>query len=125
MNITKYICANILSLFGNGILFLSLSIICLMGNYELSFTKNIIIQSFFKIIFKFSELLLNIYTDIVYCFLILCLIEILFHKFTRNKFILNIPFKNEKIKYTYNILFWIGITCSNLYLLFYLCFITR
>ena len=119
MNVTKYICANIISLLGIFGLVILLSFLCL---YVLIFPD----YNFF------CGLIANIgyicFVSYIYLIPVLCFalpIEILFHKITHNKFVLNIPFKNEDIKYTYNILFWIGITSSALYLIFYLWFVTR
>ena len=67
----------------------------------------------------------DIFVTSILGLLIFVPIEMLFHKIMHNKFILNIPFGNEGLRYTYNILFWLGIVCSILYLLFYLWFITR
>lgn len=67
----------------------------------------------------------DIYITSVLGLLILTPIEMLFHKITHNKFILNIPFGNEGIKYVYNILFWFGIISSFLYLLVFIWVVTR
>ena len=118
MNIKKYICANILSLLGNVGLFIAL---CLFYAFVIDANYNYIVG----IIAYSASLCFSTYIYIIPTVFVLLLIEILVHKITHNKFTLNIPFKNENIRYTYNILFWLGIICSILYLLCYLWFITR
>ena len=118
MNITKYICANILSVLGNIGLFITL---CLFYAFVTDANYNYVVG----LIAYSASLCFSSYIYIIPFFVILLLIETLLHKITLNKFLLNIPFKNENIRYTYNILFWLGIVCSILYLLFYLWFITR
>lgn len=118
MNITKYICANILSLLGNIGIFIAL---CLFYAFVIGADYNCVVG----FIAYSASLCFSTYIYIIPFVVLLLLIETLLHKITHNKFILNTSFKNESIRYTYNILFWIGITCSILYLLFYLWFITR
>lgn len=122
MKLTKYISLNILSLLGNAISCLILSISFLMINFELSFTKNIILRFLFKSIFHLSELVFNLYIEIFVCIFSIFLIEILLHAITHDKVILNIPFKNKELKYIYNILFLLGIICSIIYLIGYIWF---
>ena len=118
MNIKKYICANILSLLGNLGLLIAL---CAFYIFAINANYNYIVG----LIAYLASFCFGKYIYIIPIIVILLLIEVLMHKITHNKFLLNIPFKNENIRYTYNILFWLGIVCSILYLLFYLWFITR
>lgn len=119
MNIKKYICANLLSFFGN----IGFSILLCMIFITIFFYNA---YNFFTGLIAYSaSLCFGTYIYIIPSMIIMLLFELLIHKITHNKFLLNIPFKNENIRYTYNILFWLGIVCSILYLLFYLWFITR
>ena len=52
-------------------------------------------------------------------------IEILVNKIGLNKYTLNIKIKNEGIILTYNILFWLGLTCSVLYVLLYIWILSK
>jgi len=118
MKLTKCICANILALFGDiGFLIalcaLYISIIDAGYNYVVGLIADLAIKCF------------HAYSCIIPAIIILLLAEILLHKITHNKYILNIPFKNDNIRYTYNILFWVGIFSSVFYLLFCIWFITR
>lgn len=112
MKLTKYICANILFLMGNA--GLCIFLLSLIGTYTIQGN-----------VWMYIERNCGIWAFIILGFLLILPIEIFANKITHNKFLLNIPFKNENIRYTYNILFWLGIVCSILYLLFYLWFITR
>ena len=118
MSITKNICANILSLLGNVGLFIAL---CLFYAFVFGANYNYVVG----LIAYSASLCFSSYIYIIPSIIILLLIELLIHKITHNKFLLNIPFKNKNIKQTYNILFWIGIVCSILYIIEYLWFITR
>ncbi len=115
MKLTKYISLNILFLLG--ILILILSIPFVITSLNFNGTNNIYGVSLFKHRF--------IYLTFITFLIIIIPIEMLFHKLTKNKFLLNIPLKNKSIVYTYYILFWLGIICSILYLIGYLWFVSK
>ena len=106
MKLTKYFSTNILFLLGIWLFWLFILLVITDYNYD--GTSNLYGVSLIE--------RCDIYIISVLVLLILIPIEILFHKNTHNKFILNIPFGNEGIKYVYNILFWFGITSSIFYL---------
>ena len=112
MKLSKYICANMLFLIGNA--GLCIFLLSLIGTYNIQGNA-----------WMYIERNCDIWAFTILGFLLISPIEILLHKITHNKFILNIPFKNENIRYTYSILFWVGIICSVLYLLLYVWIITR
>ncbi len=112
MRLSKYLCANILFLIGNA--GLCIFILSLIGPYNIQGNACMYIE---KNCGVWGLAILGI--------ILILPIEILLHKITHNKFLLNIPFKNKNIMYTYNILFGLGLFCSILYLLFYLWLITR
>ena len=118
MNITKYIFGNILSLLGNLGLLIAL---CAFYIFAISANYNYIVG----LIAYLASFCYGKYIYIIPIIVILLLIEVLIHKITHNKFLLNIPFKNENIRCTYNILFWLGIICLILYIIDYIWFITR
>lgn len=119
MSIKKYICANILSFLGNigFCILLCMIFITIFFYYAYNF--------FTGLIAYLASLYFRTYIYIIPTIVILLLIEVFIHKITHDKFLLNIQFKNDNIRYTYNILFWLGIVFLLLYLLFYLWFITR
>ena len=112
MNLSKYICANILFLIGNA--GLCISLLSLIGTYTIQSNA-----------WMYIEKNCGIWAFAILGFILTLPIEILLHKITHNKFIINIPLKSGNIRYTYDILFGLGIACSILYLLLYLWFITR
>ena len=119
MSIKKYICANILSFLGNFGLIILLLLLCL---YILVYPS----YNFFSgVVAYIASWCFGTYIYIIPTVFILLLVEMLIHKITHNKFALNISFKNDNIRYTYNILFWLGIVCSVLYLIDHIWFITR
>lgn len=115
MKLTKYFSANILFLLGI-LLFLLLILLEITGS-SYDEPNKIYIDSLIEHWY--------IYIPSVLGLLVFLPIEMLFHKITHNKFILNIPFKNEGIRYTYNILFWLGIVSSIFYLAVFVWGITR
>ena len=125
MKLTKYLSTNILSFFCNIISFAIICLFYLMMHQELSFSKSILLKSFFSFIFYLGELCINFYLFIFSSFCLALIIELFFHKLTKNKFILNISLKNKSIIYTYYILFWLGIICSILYLIGYIWFVSK
>ena len=115
MRLTKYVSTNILFLIGIIIFLLALPL--LIMSYYYDGTSKVFGISLFEHRFLY---LISIASLIFFI-----PIEILIHRVTHNKFILNIPFKNKNIKYLYNILFWLGITCSIIYLSFYIWVISK
>lgn len=114
MNIPKYICANILSLLG---IVGAGSLLCYTLVSFLVY-PDFLLEGF---AFNLFGICINSYIYIIPTIIFLLIIEIQFNK----KYTINMQIKNKYLRYTYNILFWLGITCSILYLLFYLWFITR
>lgn len=112
MKLSKYICTNILFLIG--IAGLCIFLLSLFGTYTIQGNA-----------WMYIERNCGVWGLTILGIISILPIEMLFHKITHNKFILNIPFKNENIRYTHIILFWLGIVCSVLYLLLYLWFIAR
>ncbi len=120
MNMTKYICMNILSILGNvgfSILLCMLFITLFMYTSDYNYLMGLIAF--------LGDICFRYYIVIIPLIILILPIEMFIHKIAHNKFIIDIAFKNEKIRYTYNILFWLGIISSVLYLLFYLWFVTR
>lgn len=115
MRLTKYLSTNILFLLGIWLFWLFILLVITDFNYD--GTNMFYGFSLFEDRF--------VYLTIIVCSIIFTPIEMLFHKITHNKFILNIPFGNEGIKYVYNILFWLGIISSIFYLSVYIWGITR
>ena len=113
MRLTKYLSTNILFLLG--ILLFLLFMLFASNSYD--GTNNLYGASLIDCC--------DIYITSIVCLIVFMPIEMLFHKITHNKFVLNIPFGNEGIKYVYNILFWFGIISSILYLLVFIWVITR
>ena len=114
MKLTKYVSTNILFLLG---ILLFILFIILISTAYVPYGK-----------YNYGYYLLDhcsFYIPTIIGLLILTPIEMLFHKITHNKFILNIPFGNEGIKYIYNILFCLGITSSIFYLSVFFWGITR
>ena len=115
MMLTKCISSNILFLLGNFILILSVPFFISSLNYD--GTNNIYGVSLYEHCFTYSAF--------IFLLIIIIPIELMFHKLTKNKFILNIPLKNKSIICTYYILFWLGIISSILYLTGYLWFVSK
>lgn len=119
MSISKNICANIISLLGNLIFILTICYILL----SLFVYPDYLLDG---ITFNILSVCLNTYIFIIPCLFILWVIEDIFaNKIFHKKYFLNYQIKNKCFRHTYNILFWLGIICSILYLLFYVWFITR
>lgn len=114
MKLTKYLSTNILFLLGV-LLFILFILLEITGAHYNG--QNLYIDSLFEHYY--------IYIPSILCLLVFIPIEMLFHKITHNKFLLNISFKNEEIRYTYNILFWFGIISSIFYFLVFIWGITR
>lgn len=114
MNLIKYICANILSFIGIWLFLLTIFFITTDYHYEtiVSIGDSLIEHRF-------------IYLTSIFYLIIALPIEILFHKFTRHRFILNIKFKNEFFTQTYKTLFWFGLTSSIFYLSVYIWGISK
>jgi len=106
MKLTKYLSANILFLLG--ILLFILFILMVITGAHYDGQNKLYIDSLIEHWY--------IYIPTVLGLLVLIPIEMLFHRITNNKFLLNIPFKNDDIRHTYNFLFWFGIICSIFYL---------
>ncbi len=115
MKSTKYLSTNILFLLG--ILLFILFTLLLITELHYDEPNKLYIDSLIEHYY--------VYITFILFLIILLPIEILFHKITHNKFLLNIPFKNENIRNTYNILFWFGIISSIIYLLVFLWGVTR
>ena len=115
MKLTKYFSPNILFLLGILLFILFILLVATGAHYDEP--NKIYIDSLFEHYY--------VYITSILVLLILTPIEMLFHKITHDKFILNIPFGNEGIKYVYNILFWFGITSSIFYLSVFIWGITR
>lgn len=114
MKITKYICANFLSLLGNLGLLLILSYIYLV---VLVYPDYLIDGLVFS--------LLNIYIKIyLYMFPILIVLlpieDILVRKLFNKDSFINIQIKNKYLRQIYNVIFWLGFICSFFYLFYYI-----
>ncbi len=119
MKLTKYICANILSLLGNFGLLVMLSYMFLA---ELVYPEYLV-EGY---VFTLLVICITTYIYIIPSLLILLPIEnILTRKFFNKEYFLDIQIKNKYLKYTYNILFWLGFICSFLYLLLYCWMISK
>ena len=115
MRLTKYISTNILSLLGILIFILSIPFVITSSTYN---GTNIIYG-----VSLFEQC--AIYIIFILTLITLIPIEMLFHKITHDKFIINIPFKDKEIKHIYIVLFWLGITVSISYLMLFIWFMTR
>ena len=116
MNTTKYICANILSLFGNFGLLVLLSYMFLA---ILVYPDYLVDGYIFTLVVLYSKT--SIY--IIPSLLILIPIEnILARKLVNKESFLNIQIKNKYLRLTYNVLFWLGITFSLSYLFVFIYF---
>ena len=119
MSITKNICANIISLFG---IFILILLICYMLLTLLVY-PDYILDGF---TFKLLVLCCNLYIFVIPSLIILGTIEYFFaDKISFKKYFLNFQIKSKYLKYTYNILFWLGIVSSVLYLFVYVWVISR
>ncbi len=112
MKITKYICANSLAVLGNLALF--------------SFLYSLLFDNFYDPIYQLILQVFGFYYD-TYLFIIIILllllpIEILLNKLFHNKFVLNLNIRNKNLRQIYSVMFWLGLICSILYVLF-LCYI--
>ena len=116
MKLTKYIFANILSL-------LFIFVLLLTGIYYISiYIYPPIFYLYYHFLNKYNVyIILNICTI---CIFILLFIEILIAKI-HNTHIVNIEIKNKSLKSIYNILFWLGIICSILYLIMYIWLVSK
>ena len=118
MNFTKYISANILSFLGiiGCILFACLFYLSIffLPSY------NIIVG----IIVYLAYLYFAYYIQIIPYLILLLLFEILLNKLTNDKFIINIPIKNEHKKRKYYKLFIFGIISSILYIIVFFWYIS-
>lgn len=109
MKITNFICANILSLLGNIGLFVVLSYTYLAFLVYPDYPVD-------GIIFKLLSICLNTYIYIIPILLVLLPIEdILARKLISKEGFLNIQIKNKYLRYTYNIIFWLGIISAITY----------
>jgi len=115
MKITNFICANILSLLGNIGLFVVLSYTYLAFLVYPDYPVD-------GIIFKLLSICLNTYIYIIPILLVLLPIEdILARKLISKEGFLNIQIKNKYLRYTYNIIFWLGIISAITYSVIVLC----
>ncbi len=119
MNITKYICANILSLLGNFGLLIMLSYLFLAG---LVYPDYLVDGYIFALLVICSKT----YIYIIPSFFILLPIEnTLARKLINKESFFEIQIKNKYLRHTYNVIFWIGIICSIIYLIGYLWLLSR
>ena len=109
MKLTKYVSANILSLFG---------IIGMFSLLYYTFLSYLVYPNYLLEGFAFDlfGICINTYIYLIPIIIFLLILEIQFNK----KYTLNIQCNNKYLINTYNILFWLGIVCSVLYLLLYL-----
>jgi len=110
MNLNKYICANILSFIGNIGLFIFL--LSSFGNYRIQGKA-----------WMYIEENCSLWAFLIAGIILFLLIEVSIYKISHNKYSISLPTKNEYIKRIYNILFWLGVVCSIIFLLIYICLI--
>lgn len=116
MNITKYVCANILSLFGNFGLLVVLSYMFLAGLVY----PDYLVDGY---IFNLLVLCSKTYIYIIPSLLVLLPIENISARNLVNKeSFFDIQIKNKYLRYTYNVIFWLGIACSIWYLFVFIYF---
>ena len=106
MKITKYISANILSVLGNIGFGVGLSYMYLASLVYPGYLVD-------GIVFKLLCVCLNTYIYIIPLLIVFLIIEnILARKLFRKEGFLNIQIKNKYLKYTYNVIFWLGLIGS-------------
>lgn len=106
MKITKYICANLLSLFG--IFLLLLFLLYLITDFYFDGTNDIYGVSLIE-----NSLY---YSATVICLIFLLLIEILVNKLSKNKYLLKTNINDKNLQNLYNVMFWLGFISSILYI---------
>lgn len=106
MKITKYICANVLSLFG--IFLLLLFLLFLITDFYYDGTNGIYGMSLVENSFYYSATII--------CLIFMLLIEILVNKFSNNKYLLKTNINDKNLQNLYNVIFWLGFICSILYI---------
>lgn len=115
MKLTKYIYANILSLFG---LLGCCSLLLLVGDVFDIYSPYASLQYW---IIDSPDLVVYI----LFWLLVFIILEIIINKIVHRDGTVNFRIKNEEIKQIYNILFWFGIFCCISYMLIYVWVITR
>ena len=114
MKITNFICANILSLSGNIVFFVVLLYIFLAFLVYPDYLVD-------GIVFKLLGICIYTYIYIIPLLLVLLPIEeLLVRKLLHKDGFFSIQIKNKYLKYTYNAIFWLGFSCSVLYLCMFL-----
>lgn len=114
MKFTNFICANFLSLLGNFGLLVILSYMYLAALVY----PDYLFEGF---VFKLLCICFNTYIYIIPILLALLPIEdILARKLFNKDSFISILIKNKYLRHTYNVIFWLGLICSVLYLYFYL-----
>jgi hypothetical protein len=106
MKITKYISANVLSIFGMFLLLLFLLFLVTSFYYDGTnalYGLSLIENSFF-------------YSVTIICLFFVLLIEIVINKCSNNKYLLTIKIKNKDLHDLYNMIFWLGFISSFLYI---------
>lgn len=114
MKITKYICANFLSLLGNLGLLLIVSYIYLAVLVYPDYLVDGFVFSLLKIYIK----------TYLYMFPILIVLlpieDILVRKLFNKDSFINSQIKNKYLRQIYNVIFWLGFICSFFYLFYYI-----
>lgn len=114
MKITKYICTNILSLFG--LFLLSLFLIFIWTDIKYNGTSTLHGVSLLENSYNYISVIVILITSLT--------IEALLSKIL-NKYVLNFQIKNIYLHHIYNALFWIGFSCSIIYLALYIYIIAK
>ena len=115
MKLTKYICANILSLVG--LYLLILFILLVITDINFNGTNELYGISLF--------VHYDIYITSIFFLIAFLMIDILINKLFQDKYTINIQLKNKNLLRIYNILFYLGVVCSFAYLALYLWFISK